>query len=219
MQFFFSVLPNINFFELGDEVIHKHYKKRIHFRKPLTGPEAKKRKNVGKCRCGSGAKRDPTTVCITKRCPCFAEGRGCFSCGCKSCSNPYPNPNEDFDGFSTEIPSSKKQKLSSSNSATSSESSISSSAFSSMPSSLPSPAHSSQVHIPQLTGLNIPSHISLTFTPISNLLTVPNPPTIPNMTAPMNTPIVAPNLTSLTSSIYSSPPLNNNTKEALNRRD
>jgi hypothetical protein len=87
-----------------DDVLHRNSKKKNHIRRPLTGPDSKKRKNVGKCRCGSGAIKDIANVCITKRCPCFSDGYGCINCGCKSCKNP--------NGARKEKNASKKSKLS-----------------------------------------------------------------------------------------------------------
>lgn len=91
---------------VGDEVFHMHSSKEGHYRKVLTGPEAKKRKNVGNCRCGAGAKRGQNFMCRTKRCPCFAEERGCVSCQCRECSNPFnPDANKsDLEESSAKIP-------------------------------------------------------------------------------------------------------------------
>jgi len=61
-------------------------------------PTGKKRRIKTKrevCRCGTGATKgtlgDPCTV---NRCPCYSEGRGCLSCGCKNCRNPNNDRDE-----------------------------------------------------------------------------------------------------------------------------
>jgi len=88
-----------------DEVLHRHPDKRIHKRLPthqIAAAKArsrKKKKKSEQCRCGTGATKGTLgEPCSGNRCPCFGEGRGCHSCGCKNCQNPHSS-------------SSKRQKL------------------------------------------------------------------------------------------------------------
>jgi len=82
-----------------DEVLHRHPDKRHHKRIPThqlvhNNPNRLKRKKKKqkseRCRCGTGATKgtlgDP---CTGNRCPCYSDGKGCSSCGCKNCKNPH----------------------------------------------------------------------------------------------------------------------------------
>eukprot|EP00026_Physarum_polycephalum_P008440 Phypoly_transcript_08526.p1 GENE.Phypoly_transcript_08526~~Phypoly_transcript_08526.p1 ORF type:complete len:445 (+),score=88.76 Phypoly_transcript_08526:86-1420(+) len=66
-----------------------------------TPTQGKKRKTKEKgkkserCRCGTGATKGTLgEPCTGNRCPCYSEGRGCSSCGCKNCRNPHNDRDE-----------------------------------------------------------------------------------------------------------------------------
>lgn len=86
-----------NFCAECDEVLHRHPEKRTHRRIPAHqlshASSGRKRKNKKKkserCRCGTGATKQTLGFpCTGNRCPCYSEGKGCSSCGCKGCKNP-----------------------------------------------------------------------------------------------------------------------------------